>query len=99
MPTSSPDIAIVGAGIYGCAIAHALAKRRLRVAVLPGAASVYDVNERDGNPVVDRLVPGLYAAWMFSGHGFKFAPAIAERVARAVVEGDDVGVDVFAWKR
>ncbi len=63
------------------------------------AATIYDVNRRDGNPVVDRLAPGLYCAWLFSGHGFKFAPSIADRLAAAVFAGVAPRIDPFTADR
>lgn len=65
-----------------------------------GAATIYDVNRLDGNPVVDRIAPGLYCAWLFSGHGFKFAPAVARRLAEAIVSGGrPEGLPAFALNR
>ncbi|MCC6737568.1 MAG: hypothetical protein IT452_00870 [Planctomycetia bacterium] len=68
--------AVVGAGICGSAIAHALPS--------PDA----------------RLQVGRCCAWLFSGHGFKVAPAVARRLAEAVVAGRrPEGLPAFALNR
>ncbi|RQH03212.1 NAD(P)/FAD-dependent oxidoreductase [Natrarchaeobius oligotrophus] len=45
----------------------------------------------DRNPLVGELRDGLYVATGFQGHGFMRAPAIGQRLARAIVDGEDVG--------
>lgn len=55
----------------------------------------------DGHFVVDRVGDRpVVVACGFSGHGFKFAPALGEAVAR-IVSGDDPGTlfEIFRWDR
>ncbi|MEK7466502.1 MAG: FAD-dependent oxidoreductase [Planctomycetota bacterium] len=69
-------------------------------AIPSGAATIYDVNRLDGNPVVDQIAPGLFCAWLFSGHGFKFAPAVAARLAEAVAaDATPRSLEAFAEAR
>lgn len=52
-----------------------------------GFVSEYDENDFDNHPVVDEPAPGLYCAWLFSGHGFKFSPIIARDLAAWIATG------------
>lgn len=47
----------------------------------------------DRDPLVGRLEDGLYVATGFQGHGFMRAPAIGERIADEILDGD--GIDPF----
>ncbi|MFQ3293411.1 MAG: sarcosine oxidase subunit beta [Halobacteriales archaeon] len=47
----------------------------------------------DGDPLVGELEDGLFIATGFQGHGFMRAPAIAERVALEILDGD--GIDPY----
>lgn len=78
--------------------AEAVEGRRARAAVdvlLPGLgdrpadseACLY-VNTPDRDFVIDRLAEGSVVATGFSGHGFKFAPAVAEAVGDLLAGGD-----------
>jgi glycine/D-amino acid oxidase-like deaminating enzyme len=73
--------------------------RRLSATAPAGTSAVYDVNRLDGNPVVDRIAPGLFCAWLFSGHGFKFAPAVARALAAGVLEDAAPELPSFACLR
>ncbi len=44
----------------------------------------------DGDPLVGERAPGLYVATGFQGHGVMLAPAVAERLADEVLDGDGV---------
>lgn len=50
------------------------------------ARGVYDVTP-DGQPVVGAVRDDLWVACGFGGHGFMLAPAVAQRLAAAIVEG------------
>ena len=47
----------------------------------------------DGDPLVGAIEDGVYVATGFQGHGFMRAPAIGDRLARAVLGGD--GISAF----
>jgi sarcosine oxidase subunit beta len=51
----------------------------------------------DGDPLVGERAPGLYVATGFQGHGVMVAPAVAERLADQVLDGD--GIEAYAPTR
>jgi tRNA 5-methylaminomethyl-2-thiouridine biosynthesis bifunctional protein len=84
---AKPDAIIVGAGLAGCALAHALAERGLRSVVLERGGSV--AGEASGNPV------GLFHGVVHAADGrharFHRAAALAARAAvRLAIERDGV---------
>jgi glycine/D-amino acid oxidase-like deaminating enzyme len=49
----------------------------------------------DGDPLVGAVADGVYVATGFQGHGFMWAPAVAERLAAQVL-GEKAGIEGFA---
>jgi sarcosine oxidase subunit beta len=67
-----------------------------------GYSGVYDVTP-DHEPVLGPIpeLPGLYADFGWSGHGFKHSPVIGDIMAEVVVNGRAAGWDLtpFRWSR
>lgn len=66
-----------------------------------GWVGLYDITP-DWHPVIDQVGPqGLFVAAGFSGHGFKLAPAVGNRVAGMVLEGKHTVSDLnfFRYER
>jgi glycine/D-amino acid oxidase-like deaminating enzyme len=64
-------------------------------------AGPYDVTP-DWQPVLDEWpdITGLYIAAGFSGHGFKFFPAVGRMMASLIYEGKKpIGMGIFYAKR
>ena len=54
----------------------------------------------DGDFLIDEVEPGLWVAGGFSGHGFKFAPAIGEALAQGLIhEKPSITLDAFRATR
>jgi glycine/D-amino acid oxidase-like deaminating enzyme len=67
-------------------------------------SGLYDMNDLDGNPIIDRWDGGLenyYVISGFSGHGLMHAPASARGLVELMLHGGYRTIDLatFGWDR
>jgi glycine/D-amino acid oxidase-like deaminating enzyme len=66
--------------------------------VAKGYAGCFDVTP-DWHPILDAVGPaGFYVAAGFSGHGFKLSPAVGRMMTALVLDGDNPGADIDAFR-